>query len=97
MEFWNAFYKEYNYNDISTGVVRSVAVKLLCNELKLGRISDPYQRVSKNKEEKSHPRERKYSNVGSIFVGAVDEEGKILCNISTCDQYILINLILILG
>ena len=39
--FWKEFFNEYSYYNISSGVGRSIALKWLCNEVKLGSFNRP--------------------------------------------------------
>ena len=63
-KFWTEFYEEYNYEDLSWGVSRSLS-NLLCMESKFGKWGNTVGAMVKP---------------GGIFVGAINKEGKDLRN-----------------
>ena len=70
---WQEFFKEYNYTDISSGVIRSITAKLLCNEAKNGVFNDPSQSLQKSKNRNSS----RPKNFGGIFVGRLDADSML--------------------
>ena len=68
--FWKDFFSGYDHEDVSSALLRTLLMKLLCNEAKLGTFNSPG--IGTNQASK------KENNYGGLLQGMLEHNGKII-------------------